>query len=660
MEKLTMESILRYRYVSDPYFSPDGSCAAFVVQQASLEENTYHGDLYLLNADGGVRPLTSGGDATRFWWSARRTILFPALRSADLRARQEAGEQFTALYEIDPRGGEARLAFTLPFPVVELIPLEGTSYVVSALYDSAYAAAQALEGEARSKALLDHKAPGYDVIEELPFWFNGRGVINGKRTRLYLFDSATGEAQPLTGERFDVESVSVFGRKVIYTGVEFDQVRCFEVGVYTYDLDAKAGGVLVPPGAYDVSFAQAWSPDQVLMIAKKDASYGRKDDPEFFTVDLHTGRVDLLAHYGGAVGVRYGSISSDVRLGGGLGAKIAGDRCYFLTIREDCSYVRYVDKSGHISDNLTPAGSADSFDVFGDRLLCCGFYGGRIAELYENGKQLTHFNDFLSEEYSLSRCEPLRFTDPDGVEIHGWVMKPVDYEPGKKYPGILNIHGGPRCAFGDVFTHEMQVWANEGYFVFYCNPRGSDGRGDAFADIYGKYGKVDYQNVMQFTDEVLAAYPDLDPERVGVAGGSYGGFLTNWIIGHTGRFKAAVSQRSISNWTTMEYLSDIGYFFTKAELGVDTLSDAEAVWDMSPLKYAGQVSTPTLFIHSYEDFRCAYAEAVQMFSALKSRGVDSKLCLFKGENHELSRSGAPRNRLSRMREILGWMDRYLK
>ena len=165
---------------------------------------------------------------------------------------------------------------------------------------------------------------------------------------------------------------------------------------------------------------------------------------------------------------------------------------------------------------------------------------------------------------------------------------------------------------------------------------------------------------MQFTDEVLAAYPDLDPERVGVAGGSYGGFLTNWIIGHTGRFKAAVSQRSISNWTTMEYLSDIGYFFTKAELGVDTLSDAEAVWDMSPLKYAGQVSTPTLFIHSYEDFRCAYAEAVQMFSALKSRGVDSKLCLFKGENHELSRSGAPRNRLSRMREILGWMDRYLK
>ena len=660
MQKLSIETMLRYQYVSSPRYAPDGHCVAFVVQQADEKSNGYRGDIYVWEQQRGIRQLTTGGDATRFWWSVRGTLLFPALREREQQARADAGEQFTAIYEISPDGGEASLLCEVPFPVVDLIPVDDRRYLVSAQYDRAYEASCMLEGEERARALLEHKNPGYDVIDELPFWFNGKGIINGKRTRLYLYDRVSGSHTPITEQGFDVESMSLFGKKVVYTGVEFDQLRCFEVGVYLYDLDTGRKDVLVPPGNYDVSFAEAWSDHEVLMIAKKDASYGRKDDPDFFTVNTDTHEVKLLARYSGAVGVRFGSVSSDVRLGGGLGAKILGDRCYFLTIQEDWSYVRYIDRQGHVSEDLTPKGSADCFDVFGEELIYCGFYGNRIADLFERDTQLTQFNDYLDTEYTLSDCEPLRFTDPDGIEIHGWVMKPTDYRPGTKYPGILNIHGGPRCIFGDIFTHEMQVWANAGYFVFYCNPRGSDGRGDEFADIYGKYGTVDYQNVMQFTDEVLHAYPDLDPSRLGVAGGSYGGFLTNWIIGHTDRFRAAVSQRSIANWTTMEYLSDIGYFFTKAELGCDTASNAEKVWEVSPLKYAERVVTPTLFIHSYEDYRCGFAEAIQMFSALKVRGVDTKICLFKGENHELSRSGTPKNRLSRMREILAWMDRYLK
>ena len=131
----------------------------------------------------------------------------------------------------------------------------------------------------------------------------------------------------------------------------------------------------------------------------------------------------------------------------------------------------------------------------------------------------------------------------------------------KKYPAILDIHGGPKTAYGEIFYHEMQVWANEGYFVFFCNPIGSDGRDNVFADLRGKYGTCDYRNIMDFTDEVLRRYPAIDEKRLGVTGGSYGGFMTNWIIGHTNRFAAAVSQRSISSWLTMEYTSDIGYNF---------------------------------------------------------------------------------------------------
>jgi dipeptidyl aminopeptidase/acylaminoacyl peptidase len=196
--------------------------------------------------------------------------------------------------------------------------------------------------------------------------------------------------------------------------------------------------------------------------------------------------------------------------------------------------------------------------------------------------------------------------------------------------------------------------------VFFCNPRGSDGRGDKFADIRGKYGSIDYEDIMRFTDLVLDKYPFIDEDRVGVTGGSYGGFMTNWIIGHTNRFKAAVSQRSISNWISKFGTTDIGYFFVEDQIGSTPWDDLDKLWDHSPLKYADRVVTPTLFIHSEEDYRCWLVEGIQMFTALKYHGVDARLCIFKGENHDLSRSGRPKSRLRRLEEISKWFDKYLK
>ena len=239
-------------------------------------------------------------------------------------------------------------------------------------------------------------------------------------------------------------------------------------------------------------------------------------------------------------------------------------------------------------------------------------------------------------------------------------MKPHGCRKGKTYPAILHIHGGPRTVFGDVFHHEMQMWAGAGYFVFYCNPRGSDGRGNEFGDISGKYGTVDYQNLMEFTDEMLKAYPQADPSRVAVVGGSYGGFMTNWVIGHTHRFAAACAQRSIANWVSFEHTTDIGYFFTPSQMKATTRTDVEKLWFHSPLQYAPKAKTPTLFIHSEQDYRCWMSEGLSMFSALKLNGTPTRLVLFHGENHELSRSGRPQNRIRRMEEILNWFNRYLK
>ena len=256
--------------------------------------------------------------------------------------------------------------------------------------------------------------------------------------------------------------------------------------------------------------------------------------------------------------------------------------------------------------------------------------------------------------------ETLYFLNTDGVDIDGFVMKPVGYEPGKRYPGILHIHGGPKMVFGPGFHHEMQLWAASGFFVCYCNPRGSCGKGNAFADLQGKYGEVDFRDLMEFTDEVLRRYSEIDADRMGVAGGSYGGFMTNWVIGHTDRFRCAVSQRSIANYVGDYLLSDIGYYYVPDQQLGTIWEHPERLWKASPLTYADRVKTPTLFIHADKDYRCTLANGLEMFAALKLHGVESKLCMFYGENHGLSREGKPSNRISRLSEILRWMDEHLK
>ena len=242
--------------------------------------------------------------------------------------------------------------------------------------------------------------------------------------------------------------------------------------------------------------------------------------------------------------------------------------------------------------------------------------------------------------------------------MDGWVLKPINYDPAKKYPAVLDIHGGPKMAYGPVFYHEMQVWASLGYFVFYCNPIGSDGRGNDFVDMRGKYGTVDYDSLMAFVDAVLAKYPQIDQGRVGVTGGSYGGYMTNWIITHTDRFCCAASQRSISNWLSFYGYSDLGYNFNVDQLAANPFTNPKEMWDRSPMKYAAKAHTPTLFLHSDEDYRCPLGEGLQLYTALVDLGVPARMCIFHGENHELSRSGRPASRLRRLQEIDRWLALY--
>ncbi len=290
---------------------------------------------------------------------------------------------------------------------------------------------------------------------------------------------------------------------------------------------------------------------------------------------------------------------------------------------------------------------------------------GRIAYLLEHhahpcelhfvGHQLSQFNPSAAAR----ELEHIQITR-DGFTIEGWLMQPLEVKRGKKYPVVLNVHGGPATAWGYAYMNEFQTLAAAGYAVAFCNIRGSTGYGDAqTAGIRGDYLNGDFDDLMAFLDACLEKHTFLDAKRTAIVGGSYGGLMVNWAIGHTKRFKAAITDRSICNWISFYGTSDIGYRFVPRELRGQVPHNFEALWQKSPLKYVKNVKTPCLILHSEEDHRCPIEQAEQWFVALKTLNVPTRFVRVPGESHELSRGGRPDRRVFRLNEYLAWLEQHL-
>jgi dipeptidyl aminopeptidase/acylaminoacyl peptidase len=273
--------------------------------------------------------------------------------------------------------------------------------------------------------------------------------------------------------------------------------------------------------------------------------------------------------------------------------------------------------------------------------------------------KLTNVNDSFLKHVQLTQAESFYATSTDGIHIHSWVVKAAATNHGS--PTILEIHGGPHLMYGHTFMLEFQVLASKGFNILFSNPRGGRGYGQAFTDaVRGDYGGMDYTDLMAVTDEAVKRYPYINEDKLGVTGGSYGGFMTNWIVGSTNRFKAAVTQRSISNWTSFYGVSDIGYYFTEWELKADIYENPEKLWNHSPLRLAENVKTPLLILHSEQDYRCPIEQAEQLYVALKRKNKEVEFIRFPQSNHELSRSGKPNLRTARLKYLTSWFKRYLK
>lgn len=497
----------------------------------------------------------------------------------------------------------------------------------------------------------------FKEIDKLPFYLNGLGFIKDRDSALYFYDRENDKLELIkelkADDNLSFVDINEDNSKILLLRGNFTDNSVMELKEDLLLLDTKSGEI-TPLIENEFSYYTArFIEDRIIFVATDMKKGGVNEDCFIYSSDFE-GSYEKISprDFDMAFG---NSIGTDARFGSSKTFAVRNDRLYFVVTDFEKSKLLSTSLAGDIREEI-PEGVED-FVLADDDIYYLAMGRDSLAELKSKNTEETLIANKVPSE--VLPIETFDFVS-NGDELTGYVLLPKDFDKKKKYPTLLSVHGGPKTEFSDIFHHEHQMFASAGYIVIYTNPHGSSGRGVKFSDIRGRYGDIDYDDLITFTDLAIEKYPQIDTEKMGVYGGSYGGFMTNWIIGHTDRFAAACSQRSISNWTSFYGVSDIGYYFAPDQTASDIWDNLDKMWDQSPIKYAPKVTTPTLFIHSDEDYRCPLEQGLQMYTRIKENGTDTKMYIFHGENHELSRSGKPKGRIKRLESIKEWFDKYLK
>lgn len=590
-----------------------------------------------------AKPLTGNGDEHAFVWLDSDTLLFPSKRGA-----VGAGE--TAFYRLSLQGGEAERAFCVPLEVESFHPLSNGCYLLTGRRPC-----EATEQRCdRAKLGQD-----YWAFDELPFWSDGIGKISRTRRSGFLFNPATGALRQFTEKYFELAGAEVApsGDRILCWGATYTDLRPTTDTLCLYDNTGSLTRTLETGLA--LSFADWWGEDLLL-----EGTVPNCDAPQGPTHFLLAPGVATLTPFPAPAAALGSTCENELCYGSGRLRRAKPNGYYATQICAGETTLLHLTKDG----KCTPLGHFDgvsAFDICDGTFFCTACENGLPAELYSFGTNTgktrhTSFHDAFLKTHAL--CVPERFSyqNRHGCTLKGWVMKPADYQQNQSYPGVLVIHSKANTLCGEQHCHELQCLAAQGMFVFYTIPHGSSGTISEFANLTGVRGGLDYADLMDFTDAVLHRYPDLDEKRLGVSGSGYGGYLVNWIIGHTNRFQGACAQHCVSNCYTASLTGDLAFrLLSDSTDGASPWKNDEVLWEHSPLKYVGNAVTPTLFIHSDEDYRTWLCEPLQMFTNLRQRDIPSKVLLFRGEHHDLSQSGSPKNRQTRLHAMCDWFAAYL-
>ena len=505
------------------------------------------------------------------------------------------------------------------------------------------------------------RAPVARVVRRLDYKHDGYGYVDGRYHHVFAVSATGGDAKQLTDGTWDVADFdwSPDSTRLVVSGnAEPGADLQRELNLYAVDLEANR----VRLGGGFFLGSPIWSPkgEQIAFIAPNGLDVGLLE--RVWIVSLGGGGPRCLtADFDLAVN---DSVINDMRAGHATRIcwSSEGDRIYFVASGPGVTGVQSVDLEGKVREEIGGRRRIYDFDFANGVFAFCASDASNPGELFmlTQGAEarITDLNPWLHDRY-IAEPEQHYFTAPDGWKLEGWVLKPPDHDPSRLYPAVMEIHGGPHAQYGWSFFHELQILAGQGYVVFYMNPRGSDGYGERFRrDVVRDWAGKDYLDLMSSLDQVIERTGYIDANRLGVGGGSYGGFMTNWMIGQTNRFSAAVAMRSISNLVS-EYSQHDIVLWGVLQLGQPPWPDLDELWRRSPIRYVQNIRTPLLLTAGEMDLRCAMSQSEEMFGAMRLLGKTVELVRFPEESHDISRNGRPDRRVERLRRIGGWYERFL-
>jgi dipeptidyl aminopeptidase/acylaminoacyl peptidase len=642
--------VFELEYADAPQVSPFGDAVVYVRRSLDVMKDRTVGTLWTIDVESGTHlPLvTNEGSVGSPRWSpdgTRLAFVGSGEGGAEIRVRWlESGRTATiATPESGPRSltwspDGKHLAFVMSVPT-SLKPLaappsppagakwgepakviehvyyraDGAGFVAPA-FDHIFIVPadggtprQVTSGDFNHGGAIDFSADGKTIL----FSANRREdwEMNPQESEIWSVSLSDGELVQLTGDRVGPDAapvVSPDGRHIAYVGYDDKKLSTQQARLYVMNADGSGARELTGRLDHSVGNVQ-WGDDGNIWFQFDDHGQTR-----IARVNTRGRDFTLVAN--------------------GLGGTTLGRPYTSGTYSVSAGTVAYT--------TSTPQRPADITILRG-----------------EEERQVTALNDDLLGHRRLGRVEEMLWeSSADGLEIEGWLAFPANYERGKRYPLILEIHGGPHAAYGPVFSAEVQLYAAAGYFVLYANPRGSTSYGQAFAqEIHHNYPSQDYDDLMSGVDAVLAR-GDVDPEQLYVTGGSGGGVLTAWIVGKTDRFRAAVVAKPVINWTSFTLTADGYPYFTRYWFADMPWENPESYWKRSPLSLVGNVSTPTMLLTGESDYRTPISESEQYYQALKLRGVPSAMVRIPGASHGIARR--PSNLIAKVDNILAWFARY--
>lgn len=650
-KEFSAESLFDFRFISELEFSPDGKEYLYVLNSLNKKDNTYTKEVFLGRKSRTPLKIAGGNSCSPAYSPDGKHIAFSSSREKDFRGSE--------LYTIERDGGEAVLLCKLEKEFIRIKQWDKQSKGLFLL-----TVKQIVQKDKKDDAV---------EINEVPFWTNGGTFtndtefffyyinLNGKKSEIPLKKIFAQVLNKQNNKKIRINefSLSPDNEMIAFTVCEEPEKFPYKSSILIYNTKEKSAKKISIKATS--AFNLCWKDDSSKMAyLGENEELGLDGNSKLYIYDFAKMKDECISKKFEKTLTICSAVNSDVFSSKNMKMRWKKDRIYFTILDKDSNAIYSIDDKKNLKIESTEHGSYSAYDVNNNGEIIYTYDNFTVpqeAYILKNQKvtRLTSINKKITNEYRILPYQK-NTVKTESSEIESWIVMPDS--SGEKIPAILEIHGGPKTAYGNSFMLEFQILAAQGYAVIFSNPRGSDGYGEEFCDIRKKYGTIDYDDLMSVMDFYEKNYA-IDSKRTGVTGGSYGGFMTNYIVTRTDRFKAAVTQRSISNWFSMYGTSDIGYFFTRDQIGFEPWENKEEYIEKSPLFQVKNVKTPLLLIHSFEDYRCWVVEAMQFFTSLRVLGVKSKLVIFKGENHELSRSGKPFNRVKRYNEILNWFRENL-